>query len=232
VLRTSIKTTVAVLAAGTVLAACGPLKMGAAAILGDQRVTAANLDTEVASLNTAYQANARSVQLLFPAAQMPQQVLAWIVRFKVRDQLARQQGITVSPGDVQRALAQITSSAAQGGLGNVSLAQLAIANGLPPDLLNALGRYQAIQTTLITKLDGGRLPTSNAALQALGQQFDRDQCLASKSLDIRVNPQFGAVDYNQLAVVPAADTLSRPAPGESPAVSASPTAAPQLKPPC
>ncbi len=231
-LRTSIKVAFAVLAAGTVLAACGPVKMGAAAILGNQRITTTALDAQVASLNSAYQANAKSVQLLFPASQMPQQVLAWLVRFQVREQLASRQGITVSPGQAQTALAQITSAAEQGGLTNVSLTQLAIANGLPPDLLTELGRYQAIESVLITRYDGGKVPTSTAAQQALGQRFNQAQCLASKSLNIRVNPQFGTVDYSQLAIVPAADTLSRPGPGESPAASASPSAAPQLAPPC
>jgi hypothetical protein len=32
-----------------------------------------------------------------------------------------------------------------------------VANGLPPDLLPELGRYQAIESALVRKLDGGRL---------------------------------------------------------------------------
>ena len=37
---------------------------------------------------------------------------------------------------------------------------LAVANGLPPDMLPDLGRYQAIENTLVDRLDGGTLPKS------------------------------------------------------------------------
>jgi hypothetical protein len=42
-----------------------------------------------------------------------------------------------------------------------------------------------------------------------------------------VNPQFGRMDYAQISIVPAADTLSAPV-----TPSPSPSSAPQLKPPC
>ena len=102
-----------------------------------------------------------------------------------------------------------------------------MANGLPPDMLPELGRYQAIQTTLVSKLDGGRLPTSQSGLSALSQKFGTVQCHAAKSLAIKVNPQFGGMDYNQLSIVPAATKLSAP-PGGVP----TPSPKPQLTPPC
>src|SRR5487761_1082519 len=212
------------------LTACGPVQLGAAAIVGGQRITTSTLTTQVAALSGAYQADKGKVQLGFPAAQMPQQVLAWLIRFQVRDELARRAGITVTPGDVQRAISAISASAQQSGNG-ASLATLAVQNGLPPDLVNSgLGRYQAIADLLVTRLDGGTTPKSTAAQQALNTQFNRDQCLAAKALDIRVNPQFGRLDYSQLGVVPAGNTLSAPEPGASP--SPSPTSAPQYSPPC
>jgi hypothetical protein len=212
------------------LTACGPVQMGAAAIVGGQRITTSTLTTQVANLSGAYQADKGKVQLGFPASQMPQQVLAWLIRFQVRDELATRNGITVTPGDVQRAISAITASAQQSGSG-ASLAVLAVQNGLPPDLVSSgLGRYQAIADLLVSHLDGGVTPKSTAAQQKLNTQFNRAQCLAAKALSIRVNPQFGRLDYSQLGVVPAAGTLSAPEPGASP--SASPTAAPQYSPPC
>ena len=50
---------------------------------------------------------------------------------------------------------------------------------------------------------------------------------AAKSLAIRVNPQVGRLDYNQLAIIPAALKLSAP-PGGVP----TPSPKPQLTPPC
>jgi hypothetical protein len=196
--------------------------MGSAAILGNERISATTLGNEVANLQQAYQANKSKIQLQFPLSQAPQQVLAWLVRFRVRDQMAVRNHVAVSDGQSQRALAAIAAQAGSAGIKN-----LAVANGLPPDLLPALGRYEAIQNALVNKLDGGTLPKSTAAQQALGAVLNRRQCEAAKSLNILINPQFGRVDYNQLTVIPAASKLSS---AVSP--SPSPTPAPALKPPC
>lgn len=209
------------------LTACGSMQLGAAAVVGGQRITTASLATQVSRLNQY--SDAHSVRLAFPASQAPQQVLAWLIRFRVRDQLASMQHINVTNSEVQRAIAAIAAQARQSG-SSVSLTALAAANGLPPNLVNPdLGRYEAIQTALITKL-GGTSASSPAQQQRIGNEFNRAQCLAAKSLDIRVSPQFGRLDYSQLALVPAADTLSAPEPGASP--SPSPSSPPKFSPPC
>jgi hypothetical protein len=217
----------AVLAAGAAAAACGPVKLGAAAIVGNQRITATGLSAEVSNLNDAYQAHKRQISLQYPVSQMPQLVLAWLVRFSVRDRLAQQQGVTVTPAEVQQALAGITTQIRQSG-SSATLFEIAVANGLPPDMITDLGRYQAIQTRLLNRLDRGKLPTAPAEQQALAAIFNSSQCRAAKSLDIQINPQFGALDYSTFAIVPAGTRLSR-----APAAAPSPTAAaPQLTPPC
>lgn len=214
------------------LAACGPVQMGSAAIVGGHRITTSTLATEVSNLTSYYNAHRGKVQLAFAAAQMPQEVLAWLIRFQVRDAVASREGITVSAGEVQRAIDQISAQAAQSG-GATNLTDLAVANGLPPNLISSdLGRYQAIADLLVARLDGGVNPTSQAAQQALDNEFNHAQCLAAKSLNIKINPQFGRLDYNQLAIVPSPNTLSAPGPGPSPTPSASPSAAPRYSPPC
>ena len=77
--RTSIKLAAAVLAAGLALAACGTVKMGAAAILSNQRISTTNLSDEVSDLSAGYQAYQHQIQLQYPVSQMPQQVLGWLV---------------------------------------------------------------------------------------------------------------------------------------------------------
>jgi SurA-like protein len=209
------------------LTACGTMQLGAAAVVGNQRITTSTLATQVSGLNRYF--HAHTVQLAFPASQAPQQVLAWLIRFRVRDQMAVMQHINVTNSDVQRAITAITAEERQSG-SSASLTAVAAANGLPPDLVNPdLGRYEAIQTALITKL-GGTSSSSTADQQRIGNEFNRDQCLAAKSLHIRVSPQFGRLDYSQLALVAAADTLSAPEPGASP--SPSPSTAPRFTPPC
>lgn len=206
-LRTPIIAAAAV-AALTVLSACGTVQMGSAAITGSNGISVATLHNQVRNLDAAYKAGNGRIRLQFPASRIPQQVLSWLVRFRIRDEMAARRGITVTPGESQRALAAVQAQARRSG---ATLTQLAVANGLPPDLLPALGRYQAIQVKLVSQFDGGKLPTSQSALQALSNRLNREQCLAAKSLSIRINPQFGKLDYRQLAVVPAASTLSAPA---------------------
>ena len=43
---------------------------------------------------------------------------------------------------------------------------------------------------------------------AVSSQLGRDQCLAAKSLDILINPQFGELNYSDFSVVAAPSTLS------------------------
>jgi hypothetical protein len=217
----------AVFAAGIAVAACGTVKMGAAAIVGNQRISTTNLGQEVDNLDDGYQTYKTQIQLQYPESQAPQQVLAWLVRFQVRDRLAQQQGITVSPADQQQALATITAQIRQSG-SNASLQEIAVANGLPPDMVPALGQYQAIETKLLDRLDGGKLPSATAAQQALEAKFNDSQCRAAKSLAIEINPQFGTLDYNTFAIVPASTSLSK-AQGAAPSPAATP---PLLTPPC
>jgi hypothetical protein len=227
VLRTPIILTAAALAAALALSACGSVKLGAAAVTSDQRIASATVAAEVSNLNQAYLADKAKIQLQFAASQMPQEVLSWLLRFKVREQMAERYGITVTQTQVQDALSSISAQAKQSG---VTATALAVANGVPPNQLTELGRYVAIQNAVLNRLDGGKLPTATPALQTLSNQFDTSQCVAAKSLGIQVNPQYGALDYRGISVVPAADKLSA-LPGK-PSPSPTGTAAPQLSPHC
>ena len=223
-LRTKITVTAGALAALAALTACGTVQMGSAAIVGNEGISSSQLTNEVNNLQDAYQASNGRVQLQFPKSQTPQVVLGWLLRFRIREQMAARNGVTVTPADSQRARAAIAAQARQSG---VSLADLAVANGLPPNLLPELGRWQALQSALVRKLDGGTMPTSQSGLSALSQKFATAQCHAAKSLAIKVNPQFGRLDYNQLAVIPAETKLLAPAAGAP-----TPSPKPQLTPPC
>jgi outer membrane murein-binding lipoprotein Lpp len=227
VLRTPIILAAAATAAVLALAGCGSVRLGAAAVTNTDRISSATVAAQVSNLNQAYNADKAKVQLQFPAAQKPQVVLSWLLRFKVREQMARRYGINVTHQQVQAALNSATAQAKQSG---VTLTDLAVANGVPPDQIDELGRYIAIQNGVLARLDGGQLPTDQAALATLGNQFNTSQCRAAKSLGIQVNPQFGELDYRQISVVPAPDKLAA-TPG-TPSPSPTGTAAPQTTPHC
>lgn len=211
-LRRLVKVSAAVVGAGLAVAGCAPLQMGAAAIVGNQRITIATLDTQATNLRQAAAKYPGVVQL--NQQQVTQQTLTWLVRFQINEQLASREGVTVSTAQAQQALAQILASAkaqaAQAGVTNVTLDEVLAANGIPPDLSDEVGRYQAIYLQYLTNANGGTLPTSSSspAIAAFGQA----QCKAAKSLNIQVNPQFGRMNYTQLQVVSAPSTVWR-APG-------------------
>jgi hypothetical protein len=211
-------------AATCALSACGPVKMGSAAITGGQRLTSTTLSDQVTDLNNAVQAGHGKIQLQFPQSQAPQQVLGWLLRFRIRDELATRNHVAVTAGESQRALAAL---AQQTGRTGPAFVQLAVANGIAPDMLPELGRYEAIQRDMFIRLNGGALPRTQARVQVLSVQFNHRECVAAKSLSIQVNPQYGQLDYRTYAVVPAPSTLSAPT---TPAPARTPK--PQLTPAC
>ena len=205
------------LGACAVLAACSPVKTGSAAVVGDQRITVSSLDSQVASFHAAAAPYGTQVQLT--SAQVPAAVLSWLIRFAIGDQVATSAGISVTQAQVQQGIASINSQAQQAAAQNgLSSAQSVFLNaGLAPQMVPALGRYQAQEIAFAEQANGGKLPTTTAENNTVTAALTKAQCKAAKSLNIQVSPQFGRLDYSQYTVVPAADTLSRPAGTPSPA---------------
>jgi hypothetical protein len=213
-----------VAAAGLAVSACGTLKLGAAAITGNSRITSGNLTAQVANLNSAYQTDAtKGIKPQRSTGQEAQQVLTWLITFSIYDKLAAQRGITVTPAD---SASQLTALGAQAKASSLTLAQYVSAAGaLPPDLVPQLGQYFAILTALENQLDAGKAPTTSSAQATLEAQVGRAQCVAAKSLGITVNPQYGQFDYSSYSVVPKPPTLAAdpaPTPSASPVVTRPP----------
>jgi SurA N-terminal domain len=208
------------LGASAVLAACSTAQVGAAAVVGNDRITVASLDSQVSNLQTALKPYGGDKVL--PAAQQPAALLSWLIRFSVMDQVAATNGISVSAAQGQQALSQLAPVAQQNGFSSTT--QLLLANGVPPQLFPQVGRYEAQEDAYARKLNGGKEPTTQDQVNAFNTAFGKASCTAAKSLNIKVSPQFGRVDYaNQFMVVPVANTLSKPAPNASPSVSPAPT---------
>jgi hypothetical protein len=222
--RSWVKVAAAVAAAGLAASACGTVKMGAAAITGDNRISSATLTAEVADLNSAYQADrAKGFKPQRASAQETQQVLTWLIIFNVYDKVAAQHNINVTTGQAQRQLARLSSQAASS---KATLGEYVSAAGaVPPDLVPQLGQYFAILSALEGKLTGGKPPTTAAEQTALQAKVGHEQCLASKALGVLVNPQYGVWDYRTYSVVSARPTLAAnpvPAPSPSPVVTKAP----------
>jgi len=179
------------------LAACSPVKMGSAAVVGNQRITSATLDSDVSTLQ---QAVAQDGGNQVPSGQQPQAVLTWLVRFAIRDKVARQNGITVNQSQIDSALAEVSeeleSDAEQNGSAFNGLTATLADNGLPPNLVNALGQWEAQEYAFIEQRNGGKLPTSQTAVDNAVAQVTKADCQAANSLNIQINPQYGQLNYD------------------------------------
>lgn len=202
-----------VLVAGLAVAGCAPVKVGAAAVVGNQRITIASLDTEASQLAAWAKKYPGVVNLT--QQEVTQQTLSWLIRFKINDKIASQNGITVTDAQWQQALRDVVrgqqAQAAQQGLTGVTQEEVLVNAGIAPNLYPQVGRYVAIEDAFLIHANGGAMPTTTSPnLNTLQNEFNQAQCQAAKSLNIDVNPQFGRLDYQNYAVVAGLDTLSRP----------------------
>lgn len=215
---------IAAAAACVAVSACGSMQMGAAAITGNSRITAATLTDEVANLSAAYQADrAKGISPQRPVGQETQQVLTWLITFRIYDELASQHHIYVTTAQADQQLNRLRTYAKQS---SATLPEyLSALYAVPPDLAPQVGRYLAIYSTLASRLNGGKAPTTQAEQTKLMPAVEHAQCLASKSLGVTVNPQYGQFDYTSYSVVLAPSTLAaNPTPSKSAPV--------KLTPPC
>jgi hypothetical protein len=228
VLRRLLKASAVVIGVALVTGcAVTPVKMGAAAIVGNQRISIAALDSEVTNLSQAVS----QAEKQFPgavnltAAEQTQATLTWLIRYQIYERLASQQGITISAAQAQnafnQALASARSSAASQGITDANNTLILAGSGIPPDTSTELGRYEAIMGQYLKNVNGGTTPSSTSAQTAADNKLTQAECQAAKTLNIQVNPQFGELDYTELAVVAASSGVTRT---QGPVTSASPVA--------
>jgi SurA-like N-terminal domain len=201
------------LGACALLAACSPVQAGAAAIVGDQRITVSTVDTQVSDLQaslkqyngTLQQINAelqqQQEQLPVFAEPLSRLVLNWQINFALINQMAAADGISVTPAQGEAALAS------QAKTNSVTQDVYLTAIGIPLQMSQQAGIYLAEESALSKKYGSDTSAVTKA------------QCTAAETLNIQVSPQYGRFDYSPstMGLVAANDTLSRPAGTPSPA---------------
>lgn len=217
--------TAAAAAACVAVSACGSVQMGAAALTGGNRISSATLTADVSNLKAAYQADqAKGLTPQRPTGQEAQQVLTWLITFRIYDQIAAQHNISVTRAQETRQESALSNAARQN---KVTVPEYVSAGGaLPPDLVPQLIRYFAILTALEDQITGGKAAATSAEQSHVTSIVAHDQCLASKSLGVTVNPQYGQFDYASYSVVPAPPSLAAN-PSTKPGASTA-----KLTPPC
>ncbi|MER7051625.1 MULTISPECIES: SurA N-terminal domain-containing protein [unclassified Streptomyces] len=187
--RTALLLTAAIAVAAPLLTACGnDAHPGAAAVVGDQRITVAQLENRVDEVREAQRASvpddAQYQQVLARTGGLTRDTLHSMVLDRVLHRAAQDAGVTVTRKDVQRMRGGLEEQA--GGakeLETVWLQQY----GVPPERLDDNLRVQLEAQKLAETL--GTDTSRPEFWQALSE--------ASEKLDVDLNPRYGAWDVQK-----------------------------------
>jgi len=200
------RTAVSIAAAGLLLAspaltACGsgPSDAGAAAIVGQHRITESTLQSQVNALRTAQtKAQQQGAQVTAAPAGLSAQTLSTLVQQQVIDHAVADAGLKVTEGEVQQdraaALQQFGGSQAQ--LDAVLLQQYSVV----PSGAEAFFRTSAELTALTKRL--GYQPGSDGGETALVARLSK----TAKTLGVRINPRYGTWDAKNAVIGKTTDT--------------------------
>lgn len=169
---------VAVAALGVAVSACSsPVQAGSAAVVGNERISASDLNTNVKQLEGALaKAQIPQSQLGLPVTQYALLQMVNVAQFR---QLASKAGTKVTDGEIDQLIAS------QGGL--AALEKQTLAQGVPPAYTREwLGTSIAINK-MMQQYGGG---TDEAARQR-GQQKLIEQAAAIK---VTYSPRYGTFD--------------------------------------
>ncbi|GAA2370520.1 SurA N-terminal domain-containing protein [Nonomuraea africana] len=174
----SIRVAVAVAALGVAVTACSsPVQAGSAAVVGNERISASDLSTNVKQLESALaKAQIPQSQLGLPVTQYALLQMVNVAQFR---QLATKAGTKVTDGEIDQLIAS------QGGL--AALEKQTLAQGVPPAYTREwLGTSIAINK-MMQQYGGG---TDEAARQR-GQQKLIEEASAIK---VTYSPRYGTFD--------------------------------------
>ncbi|MFG2554207.1 SurA N-terminal domain-containing protein [Streptomyces sp. NPDC048581] len=187
--RTALFLTAAIAAAAPLLTACGSdAHPGAAAVVGGQRITVAQLENRVSEVRDAQRAavpdETQYAQVIAKSGTLPRDVLHTMVLDRVLHRAAQDAGVTVTRKELQGMRGGLEEQV--GGAKALETAWLQ-QYGIPPQRLDENLRLQLEAQKLATSLgtDTGK-PAFWNALTA-----------ASKKLDIDLNPRYGTWDVQK-----------------------------------
>ncbi|WP_225099238.1 SurA N-terminal domain-containing protein [Streptomyces sp. CoH27] len=193
--RTAFVLTAAIAAAAPLLTACGnDAHPGAAAVVGGQRITVGQLESRVNEVRRAQRAavpdEAQYQQVLASTSSLTRDTLHNMVLDQVLQRAAHDEGISVTPNEVEQMRAGLEQQA--GGAKALETAWLQ-KYGIAPARLDDNLRLQLEAQKLATKLG---TDTSQPA-------FWKALSTASQELHIDLNPRYGTWDVQKSSRVDA-----------------------------
>ncbi|CAL9308474.1 SurA N-terminal domain-containing protein [Streptomyces sp. SudanB182_2057] len=193
--RTALVLTAAIAAAAPLLTACGSeAHPGAAAVVGGQRITVAQLESRVEEVRRAQRAavpdETQYQQVVSSTSSLTRDTLHNMVLDRVLHRAARDKGVTVTRAEIQRMRAGLEQQAGGGkGLETAWLQKY----GIAPARLDDNLRLQLEAQKLATEL--GTDTSQPAFWKALSK--------ASTELHVDLNPRYGSWDVQKSSRVDA-----------------------------
>ncbi|MER5879005.1 SurA N-terminal domain-containing protein [Streptomyces sp. NPDC060235] len=197
--RTALVLSAAIVAAAPLLTGCGSdAHPGAAAVVGGQRITVAQLESRVNEVRTAQRAatkdEAQYEQAIAKTGTLTRDTLHGMVLDRVLDRAAKNEGVTVTRKDSQ----QMRSALEQQAGGSKALETAWLQNyGVAPRRLDDSLRTEIEAQKLAAALGADMNTTDGKAV------FWKAMSTASKQLHVDLNPRYGAWDVQKSSRVDA-----------------------------
>ncbi|MER5598995.1 SurA N-terminal domain-containing protein [Streptomyces sp. NPDC002265] len=193
--RTALVLSAALVAAAPLLAACGnDAHPGAAAVVGDQRITVSQLESRVQEVRDAQRASvpdeAQYARVVAGTGSLTRDTLHGMVLDRVLQRAAQDAGVTVTRNEIQQMRAGLEQQA--GGAAGLEAAWLQQYD-VPPQRLDDNLRLQLQAQKLAAHL--GTETSQPAFWKALSA--------ASKELHVDLNPRYGDWDAQKVSRVDA-----------------------------
>lgn len=176
-----------VLTTGLGLSACSPKQVGAAALVGDQRIPVSELQAASRELTEAKGGTSSTAPEGAGGDSGPgadqRTVLNRLIVSDLMERVAEEEGVRVSDGDVDALDGQFERL-----LGADRLRQELIGVGVPPGARREFLRFQALRLAIGRKLaPGSGQQAQSRQVQAADQRLTR----AASEVPVEVNPRYG-----------------------------------------
>jgi hypothetical protein len=184
-----------VAAAALLLSACSNQQPGAAATLGDTRISEQTLSAEVQAVLVAKGQPATSVD-----EALPPDMLSRLITIELVDRLAAREGVVVTQGQIDEQLANYEGQAGD----QAAVEKLFIEQGVAPSQIESIVKLntQAQELGIVLAPNGSAEEQRQAVVDAV--------IALSAELDTTVSPRFGTWDAATISVGPTPDDLSAP----------------------
>lgn len=175
------------------LTGCGTTQAGAAATVGDTRITETQLTSEVQAV-----LEAKGQPLDTEDAGLVSQLLSRMITVELLDRLAVDEGVEVTQGQIDEVIANYT-----GQVGSIEqVEEIFLQENVAPSQIESLIRLQTQAQELGIKLN----PSGSAEEQ--GTAVFEAASLLSDELDTTVSPRYGTWSAASLSVGPVPNDLS------------------------